>query len=177
LVQVFVDESIRGETYMLCAVRFRPGDLLAARNAMRALCHHGRRRVHMVKESASARREILARVCELPGAARIYVADGHPVPTRANCLAGLLDDLCTLDPPARRLTLESMEGQDHRDREVIVRGRYGRPVLDALTYEHMRGHEEPLLAVADVIAWAYGAGGDWRRRAEAVTEKVVRIGP
>lgn len=40
----------------------------------------------------------------------------------------------------------------------------------SLTYEHMRPHEEPILWVSDAVAWAYGAGGDWRRR---VTPAVV----
>lgn len=39
----------------------------------------------------------------------------------------------------------------------------------------MKGHEEPLLAIADVVAWAYGAGGDWRR-IESIVEKVVPAG-
>ena len=76
----------------------------------------------------------------------------------------------------KRLAIEPMEGQDHRDREVVVRSRYRNPQLDGLSYEHLRGHEEPLLAVVDVVAWADGAGGDWRRRVESLAEKVVPAG-
>lgn len=51
-MHVFVDESIRGGTYLLCAARFRAGDLLATRAVMRTLCKPGQRRVHMAKEQA-----------------------------------------------------------------------------------------------------------------------------
>jgi hypothetical protein len=175
-VHVFVDESIRNDTYLLCAVWLRPNDLLRARSTMRSLCHHGQRRVHMVKERASSRREILTRVTGLPFIARIYHCDGHPVAARARCLETLLDDLRGQQPPVTRLAIESMEGQDQRDREVIFGSRYRHAELDALSYEHLKGHEEPLLAVADVVAWAYGARGDWRRRVECVVEKVVPVG-
>jgi hypothetical protein len=44
-----------------------------------------------------------------------------------------------------------------------------------LTYEHVRSADEPLLWVADVVAWAYGAAGDWRRRTEKVIGKVIDL--
>jgi hypothetical protein len=36
--------------------------------------------------------------------------------------------------------------------------------------------EEPLLWVSDAVAWAMGAGGDWRRRVEPMIDEVVRLG-
>jgi hypothetical protein len=53
----------------------------------------------------------------------------------------------------------------HRDRGAVIDElrAQGRPPT-ALVYEHVRAHLEPNLWAADAIAWAYGAGGDWRRR-------------
>lgn len=174
-MHVFVDESIRGGTYLLCAVRFRAGDLLLARATMRALCKPGQRRVHMAKEQPQRRREILAAVTGTPARARLYLAAGPPIVARATCLSRLLVDLGADSPPPVRLSLESSDGQDKRDRELIVAHRYAAPALDGMTYEHMRPHEEPLLAVPDVLAWAYGAGGDWRRRIGGVLDKVMEL--
>ena len=44
-----------------------------------------------------------------------------------------------------------------------------------LTFRHVAAHEEPLLWLPDAIAWAIGRGGDWRRRAEPLVEKVVEL--
>jgi hypothetical protein len=43
-----------------------------------------------------------------------------------------------------------------------------------LPFGFVRPAHEPLLATADAVAWAYGAGGDWRRRAEPMIESVAR---
>lgn len=34
---------------------------------------------------------------------------------------------------------------------------------------------EPLLWVPDALAWAYGKGGDWRRRMDGVVRSVVSV--
>ena len=40
---------------------------------------------------------------------------------------------------------------------------------------HLSPYEEPLLWVSDAVAWAVGAGGDWRRRVEPMIDEVVRL--
>jgi hypothetical protein len=46
-----------------------------------------------------------------------------------------------------------------------------------LTYEHVLPHEEPLLWLADAVAWCYGAGPRWRPRVESPITRVVLIEP
>jgi len=38
----------------------------------------------------------------------------------------------------------------------------------SLIYEHMHVRDEPILWMSDAVAWAYGAGGDWRRRVSPI---------
>jgi hypothetical protein len=38
------------------------------------------------------------------------------------------------------------------------------PWLGTVYLEHMRAFEEPLLWLPDALAWAHGAGGEWRQR-------------
>jgi hypothetical protein len=44
-------------------------------------------------------------------------------------------------------------------------------------YLHSAPAAEPLLWLPDVIAWAYGRGGDWIRRASDVITDVRDVGP
>ncbi|WP_239003643.1 hypothetical protein [Nocardia panacis] len=83
-------------------------------------------------------------------------------------MAVRLDDL-----GVRQLWIESC-GQDRRDREVL------RNALDSASgsgfpYRHTGGGDEPLLWLPDVIAWAYGKGGQFRREVkDMVTVREVR---
>ena len=45
-----------------------------------------------------------------------------------------------------------------------------------MEYDHMKPAEEPLLWIADAVAWAYGAAGDWRRRADPMIDDVTKLG-
>lgn len=44
-----------------------------------------------------------------------------------------------------------------------------------LTYAHLGPNEEPLLWIADAVAWAYGAGGNWRQRTRELVEQVKEV--
>lgn len=175
-MHVFVDESMRRDRFLLCSAMYESSALAAARAMVRRLCGPGQWRVHMTKERVSRRREILAAITASPVRARIYVSNDRPVPARRQCLTQMLGDLAGLGTPVHRIAFESAgEPEDVRDRETIVSCRHRHPSLHETPYEHFRPHEEPLLSVADAIAWAYGAGGDWRRLSEPLIEKVVAV--
>jgi hypothetical protein len=173
-VHAFVDESERG-CYLLCATVVPPQAVNQARRALRQLLRQGERRVHFVKEHPSRRREILSALATIPGLrARVYTCRGPAPAARAACLAQLVYDLSAMT--ATRLVIESREGRDHQDRHTIFAALAENQTASRLAYEHMRPHEEPLLWPSDAIAWAYGAGGDWRRRVESLLEKVTELG-
>jgi hypothetical protein len=44
-----------------------------------------------------------------------------------------------------------------------------------LRYEHAESREHSGLQAADVAAWAFGAGGDWRRRIMPAIESVIDV--
>jgi len=46
-----------------------------------------------------------------------------------------------------------------------------------LEYRHQRAHEEPLLALPDVVAWCWVRSGDWRRRIGPILADVRQIEP
>lgn len=71
------------------------------------------------------------------------------------------------------VTTESrqFDGDDHR---TIHRTRAREPVL---RFTHMVGDREPMLWVADGVAWAYGAGGQWKSLVEPMISDVVEVRP
>ena len=171
-VQVYVDESERRD-YLLCAVLVRT-DVDRVRRTVRAMCQPGQRRVHFAKEGPVRRRAILSALAELGVEARIYRSPSAVKRSRELCLDALVGDIAAAG--AERLVIESRATMDHLD-DRVVKAALRRIGTGELTFGHSSAYEEPLLWVPDAIAWAVGRGGDWRRRAEPLLEKVVDLGP
>lgn len=105
----------------------------------------------------------------------MYIADhseGHEVARQA-CLVRLTEHL--LDIRALRVVLDSSDERDRIDVATLraVLGKPGAGLM--LVYEHLRGQQEELLWIADAVAWAYGAGGDWRRRMKPIVSDVFMV--
>jgi hypothetical protein len=171
-VQVYVDESERHD-YLLCAFLVR-SDVGRLRRAVRAMCQPGQRRVHFAKESPARRRAVLSALTDLGVQARIYRSPNSVKRSRELCLDALVGDIAAAG--AERLVIESRETMDHLD-DRVIKAALRRIGTGELTFGHAGAHEEPLLWVPDAIVWAVGRGGDWRRRAEPLLEKVVDLGP
>ncbi len=167
-LEVFVDESVRRE-YVLCAVRVDPRHLKSARSSVRKLLLGGERRIHFSKESNQRRREVLASFADHGFDVAVYVAPSSDRQAREHLLSLLIDDLGS---ELHRLILESRDAGDAADRRHLIDLHRSGRFPDNATYEHLRPHEEPLLWVADAVAWAYGAAGDWHRRIETMVTVV-----
>ena len=63
---------------------------------------------------------------------------------------------------------------DRDDQRTILRSRAPEPLL---TFDHRRGPDEPILWVADAVAWAYGAGNRWAPFADRVVDRVIELSP
>jgi len=59
-------------------------------------------------------------------------------------------------------------GQDASDRRIIA-SELRRAEQEDVRYEHVGKSEEPLLWIADAIAWSYGRGGRWREEVRTLT--------
>ena len=175
MVHVFVDESERGP-YAIGATFLQPSTLVRVRRTLREMLGPRERSIHFNNERPARRKALLAAWCELGDVrTRIYEAAGRPKEARDACLRQLLAD--NAEAGIIRLVLEGREGRDHHDRQTIVNCRYRLPRLKAMTYEHMRAYEDPLLWIPDGILWAHCAGGEWRRRANTLIESVTFVQP
>lgn len=167
----FIDESGRGSKYLVCAVSAAEHDADRLRKLARGLCLSGQRRWHFVNESAARRNKIIDELLEMAVcAAEIVTGKGSEELVRAACLRTLAPRLADLG--ARRIFIESREGRDGADRQVL------HPLLAArdVSYQHLPPHGECGLWVADAIAWSYGAGGRWREKISPLVANVDDIG-
>ncbi|PPK67842.1 hypothetical protein CLV40_10672 [Actinokineospora auranticolor] len=135
----------------------------------------GQRELHFKKETPSRRKAILSRLAREQVVVRIYQADCTRGEDRArrSCLEHLVEDL--LDVGAHRLVMDSREMRDADDRSTIHDVIVAHSHAGVFGYEHLDSTQEPLLWIADAIAWCHGAGGEWMRRVEPMIEEVVDL--
>lgn len=170
----FVDESIRGQRYLMACVLIEARDLPQVRQAAERLVLTGGR-LHFHDESAQRRRELLAAFASLPVSAFVVVCHRrHGVresAARTLCVGEVVRQLQTAG--VSRLVLESRH-DDRADQRTIGQVRTAQPPL---VYEHRVASDEPLLWIADGLAWAFGAGGVWRELAGPILRPAIELRP
>jgi len=171
---VFVDES-KERGYFVAAAVVLPQNLVASRQAVRALVLPHQRRIHFSSERDSRRHQIVDTNLNLGARAMIYDATSRPDPKRARdaCLTQLVADLAEIG--AERLVLEREDAALHSDNALLYAQVRATGVQRTLRYDHMRAHEEVLLCIPDAIAWCRARGGHWRTRIQAVVDRVRRV--
>ena len=159
----FVDESLRPGRYLLGCVVVEASDAGPTRRDVRKLLLPNERRLHIRKSDRPQRLRILSTLAEWDLDARVYECR-HRESVGAEKARQLGVERLVSDLQATGIDttvyIERREGADDRDRSTIIRARRRRPPLD---FHHLRPQDDPLLWLPDCIAWAVGAGGEWRR--------------
>ncbi|TLW89225.1 hypothetical protein FFT09_22605 [Saccharomonospora piscinae] len=169
---MFVDETKR-PNLLLTAAALPPQQVASARRVLRGLVLPGQRRLHLVKESPARRKQILDAITELDPTVAVYDAAQHPRRRqREACLQALVTDLSATN--AARVILELDEVVRDIDRNVLYR-RVRETGATDLRYEHLRAHEEPLLAIPDAIAWCWSRGGAWQARVHELVDTIRTV--
>lgn len=170
----FVDESSRGQRYLMGCVLIEAKDLPVVRREADSLVLTGGR-VHFHNESAGRRRELLMAFAAMPVSAFVVVCHRRHGVTefkaRERCLTAIVERI-QADEVAR-LVIESRR-DDSDDHRTIHRAR---AALPSLVYEHRSGRDEPLLWVADGVTWPAGAGAAWRAMLVTILRPIVELGP
>jgi hypothetical protein len=174
LTDAFVDESVRGQRYLMGCALLAARDLHDVRLAVTGLATR-RNRVHFHNELAARRREILISFAGIPITALVVICQRtHGVSehiARDACLSRIVTEL--QDLRVSRLVIESRQ-VDRDDERTIVRTRRPAPTL---IFEHRSGPDEPLLWIADGITWAVGVGGDWTSLVQPILGRIIEIRP
>lgn len=172
---VFVDESKHGE-FLLIASVVLPADVTSSRKKVQGLVLRGQQRIHMKTESTQRKRLLLGRFTEFGFTATIYRAGTvykRDLDRREACIGRLVGDL--VNAGETLLCLESDETLDARDKRQLYNLTRQHQCQDKLRYQHQRAAQEPLLAIPDVIGWAWAKGGEWRRLAEPMVTRVIDV--
>ncbi|MGB8862113.1 MAG: hypothetical protein WCC60_22850 [Ilumatobacteraceae bacterium] len=155
----FVDESIRGQRYLMACVLVQAQDMQATRADIGSLAGPKSSRVHFNAELDSRRQSLLMTFAAAPIESFVVVCRrSHGVSefeARSRCLAFIVQAL--QQRSVDRLVIESRQ-DDVDDERTIRRHRQREP---RLVFEHRQGIDEPLLWIADGVAWSVGAGPRW----------------
>lgn len=158
----FADETCRPGRYGIAVVLVCQCSRESAACTVRQQVRPGQVRIHFAKMQDRDRRSFLSSLVPLPVTALFVEARGLDVEARSACWAQLVPRVIELH--VRSLTIELTEGAELRDRRDILEGLIKLEAVDRLQYSHRRPHDEPLLWVADAVAWSVGRGGEWAAR-------------
>ena len=156
----------------MCSVSINQKSQYLIRNSILKIDRGASRRIHMSEASKSQRRNYISAIEEYEISSRIYVAstgyEKHEARPRERCLKAIFQDYAE----SESITIES-GSVDHLDRNLI-----NRSVSERIRFPrvmHIEPNREPLLWLPDIIAWAYGRGGEWKKSIEPLIEKVLIV--
>ncbi|MGH4001074.1 MAG: hypothetical protein ACRDTJ_26860 [Pseudonocardiaceae bacterium] len=136
------------------------------RQAARSLLLPGQRRLHFAKEQDHRRKTILSVIASLPVSAAYAAERGDSLDTRSACWHALVPML--LASNVNELVIERLAGVEARDEGDVGDALRKADMVGALSYRHETHRAEPILWLADAVAWATGAKGDWQRRVACI---------
>lgn len=169
---LFVDESkVKG--YTMAAALVVPNHVTKLRRDVRSLVLPGQRRIHFTKEQPDRRRLILARFAEFGVQSHVFhCAATNQTVGRAACLTSLVAHAA--QHSHNKIVIERDESIEKADHQILFREVRRHNLNGVLSYSLESPHQEPLLWVADAIAWSYTKGGDWKRRVDPLIAGITK---
>lgn len=168
-----MDES-KTKGYTMVAALVVPDVVSTLRRDVRSLVLPGQRRIHFTKERGERKRLILSRFTEFGVQAHVFhCATKNDVAGREACLAGLV--AFAADRSHSKIVIERDESIEQSDRRTLFREVERHGLTGSLAYALEAPHLEPLLWVADAIAWSHTKGGDWKRRVDPLIAGFTRL--
>ncbi len=151
-------------------------DLARIRRDIRKLVLPGQRRIHFTKEHPDRKRLILSRLTATGVTAQIFhCTTKDPVRGRNICLAEIV--AYAAEGSFTKLVIERDESIEKSDRQTLFREVRRHGLTDELNYVLETPYQEPLLWVADAIAWSYTKGGEWRQRVDPLIAGITILSP
>ena len=169
---MFIDESKSRGFLIAAAVSSRSG-LPETRSQLRRLLLPGQERLHFTKEADGRRRSILTKLQTLDLEVVTITAAGElpDLQAREACLREAVRYCATAS--VDRLTIETDESTQRFDRQVLFNEQHR--THPELTYCHRRSKEEPMLWVADAVAWCWGKGKPWKGLADPLVTVSLHV--
>lgn len=172
---LFVDES-KTKGYTMAAALVTPDDVTVLRRNVRSLVLPGQRRIHFTKEQPERKRLILSRLISFGAQAHVFQClTKSQIVGRDACLSGIVAHAA--QHSHTKIVIERDESIEKADRQILFREVKRHRLEGTLSYSLEVPHQEPLLWVADAIAWSYTKGGEWRKRADPLIAEITKLSP
>ncbi len=156
---LFIDESF-SKNYILVGHLVPLTNTTRMRKALKTHVLSGQRSIHFVKESDSRRKYLLSQFRRLGcKAIKVEIGGQEHRSARQTALEALL--LLADDFLVSKFVLELDETTFRSDRATLNRHNISADKGE-ITFEFKARHEEPLLWIADAVAWCLGRGGVWK---------------
>ena len=168
-----MDETKAG-SFVLVVAGVSAGDVASIRKRLRGLLRPGQRSLHFTKESDATRRAVLRLICASAVEVVVYRTRAK-MPTAAArelCLRAIAHDALREGP--NRIVIEldvSVVAADAR----WLREELGPRRERSVEFVHLAKHEEPLLWVADAIAWCIQRGRPWTDQIDGLPRRDVEL--
>ncbi|MFM6966568.1 MAG: hypothetical protein ACKOWI_04295 [Rhodoluna sp.] len=158
--ELFLDES-KAKNYVFIGILVAEVEAPRVRKRVAALKLPRQRSVHFVKESDSRRRKLLQDFKSIGfTAVKFECEEKNQKLAREKCVKAVAS--FAIREGISRLVFELDESSLSNDekwlKEAIQTSRA------ELGFRHQARNEEPLLWVADAVAWCDARGGDWKQR-------------
>jgi hypothetical protein len=170
---LYLDES-KAKNYVFIGVLVQDGDAPRLRKRVASLKLPGQRSIHFFNEGDSRRKKLIQEYSDL-GVAAVKV-----ISHRKNKLEAREDCIRALAHLAASMECHSLVFD--RDESVITKGeQWLKSELRKVDknvpigFQHLSRHEEPILWIADALAWCDSRGGEWRKRILSFMEAEVDI--
>ena len=173
--QIFIDESQRGNTYILCATVIADPEIPSVRPNLKSLVGSGHNRFHMSHETHSLRNRALEILSSIDCQSFLYLSSRLPGDSsfgpRERCLKAALSH--PINVKASHIWLER-SSTPYLDKRCIER--FIQISSKPFPYvAHQTPESEPLLWIPDILSWSYGRKGIWRAKASAMLSEIIRI--
>lgn len=176
---VAVDET-KAKGYVMVAAAVPAEYAGRVRRDLSNLVMPGQRSLHMRSEGNRRRKRILQAMHQISvsGLVRVSVYEGGgrggEYDQRRLCLRSIVADHVRDRDVA--LVIDRDFGQEAWDRQTLIEERRALALGSMFRYEHRARSDDHLLAIPDAIAWCWNRGGEWKRNAASLVDRVREVG-
>lgn len=166
MATLYLDES-KAKNYVFIGILVPDGDAPRLRKRVSALKMPRQRSIHFVKEAESRRKKLIQEFLEIGiQAVKISSELKDKLDAREACIRKLAKETQTLN--CHSLVFERDESVITKDEAWLKSELRLLTLVEPVGFQHFSRHEEPILWVADAIAWCDSRGGDWAKKVQSM---------